>query len=117
MNIHFQYKGVTVEGEIKQFISKRIDGLEKFFSPDAKTFIDIERTRPSHKGDDLYYVSIRLEDGRFNYFTDDHRENIRKAFDHAYGELFRMVRNERSRTRALARKAGSRIRNIFTKKK
>jgi ribosome-associated translation inhibitor RaiA len=117
MNIHFQHKNVTLNDDLKQIISNRMKGMRKFFSPDVKAFIDVERTRSSNNGNDLYCVSIKLQDAQYNYFTDDYQENIRKAFDEAYGELFRMVRNERSRSRVLARRASARIKNMFRRRK
>ena len=117
MNVYFQYKNLTLNDDLKEIISNRMDGMNKFFSPDAKAFVDVQRTRSSNNGNDLYCVSIKLQDAKYNYFTDDYQESIRKAFDEAYAELFRMVRNERSRSRVLARRASARIKNMFRRRK
>lgn len=113
MNIYFQTHSLDVSDVEKQFISRRIEGLAKFFGQSTSVYIDIEKTRADQHGDDLYRVSIRIEDGPLHYYTEDYRETIRTSFDHAYGDMFRMVRNDRSRSRTLARRAGARIKKFF----
>lgn len=113
MNIFFQVRNLVLDENEKMFMARRIEGLHKFFSKDAHVYIDAERTRPDLHGDDLYRVSLRIQDGHYQYFTEDYLENVRKSFDHAYGEMFRMVRNDRSRSRTLARRARNKIKKIF----
>lgn len=113
MNIFFQVRNIDIDQSSKEGMANRMYGLNKFFSPDARAFIDVEKTRASHNGHDLYYVSIHLEDGKDRYFTEDYQENVRKSFDHAYGELFRIVRDDRSKSRSIAKKAGAQLKKIF----
>lgn len=113
MNIYFQTRNIEVPAHEKEFMANRMHGLDKFFSWDTHGYIDIEKTRASHHGRDLYYISIKIDDVDTHYFTEEYRENVRKAFDYAYGEIFRIVRDERSRSRTLMRKAGKQIKKIF----
>jgi len=117
MNIYFQAKNVEIHPNIKDTMANRMYGLNKFFSWDTNAYIDIERTRQSHHGHDLYYVSIKIDDAHNQYFTEEYKENVRKAFDHAYGDMFRVVRSHRSKSRNIARKAGSKIKRIFKRQK
>lgn len=113
MNIFFQTHNLEIDQAEKQFMSRRIEGLDKFFSPDASVYIDVERTRADQHGEDLYRTSIRIEDAKLHYYAEDFKESIRSSFDHAYGDIFRIIRNDRSRSRTLARKAGKRIKKFF----
>ena len=116
MNIYFQTKNLEVTQYEKNMMANRMYGLNKFFSWDTHAYIDIERTRSSQHGQDLYYVSIKIDDPQNQYFTEEYRENVRKAFDEAYGDMFRVVRSHRSKSRNLARRAGAHIKCILKRK-
>ena len=113
MNIFFQSRNLDLNEDSKRMMAQRMYGLDKFFSVYAKAFVNVEKTRASHHGHDLYYTSIHIEDGQARYFTEDYKESVRKSFDHSYGEIFRIIRDERSKSRTLTRKAGKVIKNIF----
>lgn len=113
MKVFFQARRIDISEYEKNFMANRMYGLNKFFTPHAHAYVDIERTNASHHGHDLYYVSIRITEPGAAYFTEEYRENVRKSFDHAYGEMFRIVSKDRSRSRNIARKAGQRIKNLF----
>lgn len=117
MEIFFQTQDIQINSYIKDHIAGRMYGLNKFFSSSAKAYIDIKKTRASNSGDDLYYVSVNIEDGKHQYFTEEYEENIRKAFDEAYQEMFRMVRNDRSKSRNLARKAQAQIKKLLRRRR
>lgn len=114
MNIFFQARNLALDLSSKEAMANRIYGLDKFFTIHAKCFIDVEKTRASHNGHDLYYTAIHIEDGAHRYFTEDYQDSVRKSFDHSYGEIFRIIRDDRSKSRRLARKAGSALKKIFT---
>ncbi|MCI5051192.1 MAG: HPF/RaiA family ribosome-associated protein [Candidatus Pacebacteria bacterium] len=117
MNIYFRAKDLNIPSESKQMMANRLFGLNKFFSYDTNAYVDVEQTHQSHHGHDLFYVSIKIDDPHNQYFTEEYRENIRSAFDHAYGDMFRVVRSHRSKSRNLARKAGQKIKRLFRKNK
>lgn len=117
MNIYFQAKNVEIQDDFKQFMAERMYGLNKFFSPHANAYVDMEKTHNSHNGNDLYYLSIKIDDPIQLYFVEEYRENLRKAFDHAYENSFRVVRNERKKTRSLARRASASLKRLFKKGK
>ncbi len=116
MQIFFKTRRVELYIDEKNFIARRIENLEKFFSPDAHAYIDVEQTRVSNSGDDLFYVSITIEDGKYNYFADEYGSDIRKAFDSSYGDIYRMIRNDRSKSRKLLRSTGRTIKRILIRR-
>lgn len=113
MNIFFQIKNVELPLSIKEHIANRLYGMNKFFTPHAQAYVDVEKTHPSNNGPDLYYTSIMIQDGAHKFFTEDWKEDIRKSFDHSYGELFSIVRNERSKSRSLLKRMGSKFKKIL----
>ena len=100
----------------EQFMARRIENLKKFFSPYVYVYIDIEQTKGGKLESDLFYVSIRVEDGALHYFVDEYQENLRKAFDHAFGDIFRVIRNDRSRSRRLLKSAGRGFKRVFKRR-
>lgn len=116
MQIFFQIKNLNINEHTKSFVANRLGGLAKFFSPQAHAYVDLEKTRASHNGRDLYYSAITIQDGPTQYFADEYKDDLRKSFDHAYSDVFRIVRNERSRSRTLFNRAGRKFKNIFKKK-
>jgi|AntAceMinimDraft_6_1070360.scaffolds.fasta_scaffold21331_2 ribosome-associated translation inhibitor RaiA len=113
MNIYFHTGNIDVHPYEKEYMANRMNGLDKFFRIGTHGYIDIEKTRASHHGTNLYYVSVVISDARIDYFTEEYSESIREAFDRSYGEIFRIIRDERSRSRTLIRKAGQQIKNLF----
>lgn len=113
MQIFFQTKKTEVNINDKNYMARRIEGLRKFFSEHAHAYVDLERTRASHHGHDLYYVSIRIEDGHYKYFAEEYQSDIRKSFDHAYGDIYRIIRNDRSKSRSMLKSAGQAFKKIL----
>ena len=117
MQIFFQAKKIELDRDEQDFMARRLENLAKFFSPHAHSYVDVEKTRASHNGQDLYYISIHIEDGAARYFVDGYQENIRKTFDSVYADLYRSIRNDRSKSRALLKSAGRKIKGMFTRRK
>lgn len=116
MQIFFQTKKTEVNTHDQDYMARRIDGMQKFFSPYAHVYIDLERTRASHHGDDLYHVSIKIEDGRYKYFSEEYKSNIRESFDYAYGDIYRIIRKDRSKSSTMLKSAGRAFKKIFQKR-
>ncbi len=116
MQIFFRTKKVDLQQHEKDFMVRRIEGLNKFFSPYAYVYIDVEKTKGQQKAPDLYYVSISIEDGKYQYFTEESQDSIRKAFDNAYGDMYRVIRKDRGKARAVLKSAGRRFKNLFRRK-
>ncbi len=113
MQIFFQTKKIEIHKEEKDFIAHRIEGLRKFFSPHAHSYIDIERTTAHNNAKELYYVSIRINDGEHKYFSEGHEGDIRTAFDDAYSDIYRIIRNDRSKSRSILKSAGRKFKNFI----
>jgi|AntRauTorckE6833_2_1112554.scaffolds.fasta_scaffold64027_2 ribosome-associated translation inhibitor RaiA len=117
MNIFFQTQHIEIDQAMKDFMASRLYGLQKFISKDSQIFVNAEKTRASHNGNDLYFISLSISDAQYRYYTEEYQQNIRKTFDNAYEEMVRIVRNDKRKERNLARRAGSRIKNLFRKKR
>lgn len=117
MNIFFQSQNMDLDPAMKDFMASRLYGLEKFFSEHAQLYVNVEKTRSSHNGDDLYHISLQVDDGKYRYYTDESQENVRKAFDDVYDEMFRIVRDDKKKERSLARRAGAHLKKLFRRKK
>ena len=117
MQIFFQTKKIELNDYNREYMARRVEGLRKFFSPHAHAYIDLERTRADHNGRDLYYVSLRIEDGRHRYFVEEYQDDIRKSFDHAYGNIYRVIRDDRSKSRALLKSAGRMFKRMVRRRR
>lgn len=117
MRIFFKNKNTDIPAHLETFMANRIDGIAKFFADDAHAYVDVEKTSNSHNGNDLFYVSIRLRDGGQEFFTEEYADDVRKAFDRAYAENYRIIRKQRGRLRDVSRKAGSHLKKIFRRGK
>jgi ribosome-associated translation inhibitor RaiA len=116
MNIFFQTRNMDVSQKLRDIMANRLYGLSKFLSTDAQVFVSVEKTRASQSGDDLFYVSLNIEDGSERYFTEEYADDVRNSFDQSYREIFRIIRDERGRSRNLARRAGARLKKLFRRK-
>ncbi len=117
MQIYFHTPYIQLDPKFKDHVARRLEGLLKFFSEDVRAYVDIESTNGQHRGDDIFYCSIKLESSGQVYFTEEYQSSIRISFDHSYGEMFRVVRSDRSRSRRLGRRAAQKIKRIFKRHK
>lgn len=117
MHTSFQTRNLTLDLNQTSSMEERVQDLKKFFSDNAHTYIDVEKTRNRQNGDDLYHVSIQIEDGKFRYFTEAYEEDVRSAFDRSFNEMRRMVREDKSKLRDLTRRAGLQLKKLFRRKK
>ena len=81
----------------------------------ARNAYQPEKTHPHNHGDDVYHTSIRISEGKHNYFADEYRESILASFDYAYQDIFRIIRNDRSKSRKLSRRLGAQLKRMFKK--
>jgi ribosome-associated translation inhibitor RaiA len=113
MHIFFQTKKIELDRDEQDFMAHRVEGLAKFFTPETHTYIDVEKTRSSHNGEDLFYIAIHVKEGAVRYFVDGYHENVRKTFDNVYADLYRSIRNDRSKSRELLKAAQRKIKGFF----
>ena len=116
MQIFFQTRKMELSPDEKAFMARRIEGLNKFFSHYAHAYIDVEKTRGGRNGDDLYYTSIRIDDAPHHYFAEEYQADVRKSFDNAYADLYRIIRKDRSKAQRIMKSAGRRFKNLFRRK-
>ena len=118
MQIYFADRKIELTEDDKLFMIRRLEGLEKFFKgAEPKFFVTIEKDYGNLHGEDLYRASLKIVDGTQNYFSEDKGEDVRKAFDEAYRDLFRIVRKDRARAQALMRSAGRFVKSIIRGKR
>jgi ribosome-associated translation inhibitor RaiA len=113
MYILFQTKNITLSSYDEDSMARKIENLSKFFMPDVHIYIDIDYTRGGHFEKDVYYVSLRIDSAKTQYFADEYQETLRFAFDSAFGDIFRMIRNDRSRSRQLFTRASRQFKKTF----
>lgn len=116
MNILFRSKNIELQPEHENFMARRLENLGKFFSPHVHIYVDVNQTRGGHLGSHLFYVSIHIEDGKTVYFADEYEENFQKSFNKTFGDIFRIIRNDRSKSRRLLKTTGRGFKKIFKNK-
>ncbi len=116
MNIFFQTQHIEVQQSAKDTMAQKMYSIQRLLSPYAKAFVDIQKTRASHNGRDLYSVSITIEDGKHHYFAQEYHEEVKTTFDRAFADISRQVREEKSKTRSLTRRAGASLKRLFRRK-
>ena len=117
MHIYFHTPHIQLDPDFKDHVARRLEGLSKFFPEEARAYVDIEMANGQHRGNDICYTSIKIESAGYVYFTEEYQSSIRISFDHAYGEIFRIIRSDRSRSRRLGRRAAQKIKRIFKRQK
>ncbi len=113
MQIFFHTKEVELDEREEKHIRERLEKLNKFFSPSVQYYVNLEKTRGDLKGDDLYEASIKVDDPPHHYFADDRKDSVLKAFDAAYNDLFRLIRKDRGKARAMLKAAGRKIKKML----
>ncbi|MDP2856190.1 MAG: ribosome-associated translation inhibitor RaiA [bacterium] len=97
MNINLKATSVVLTPETKEYINKRIQGLEKFLKRlDEKGAVELQMevaqtTKHHQKGDDLYYAEINLKLPKETLRVEAESIDLHSAIDEVHEDLKRQI--------------------------
>jgi ribosomal subunit interface protein len=115
MKINIKTTVLDLTPAISDYVEKRFEAIEKFFSDDSTAQFDIElaRTTNHHKNGDIFRAEIHIVAKGVNTYASAEKEDLYIAIDTVRDEVLRKVKSSNEKHRSLVRRGGARIKNII----
>lgn len=120
MRINEKGTNIQITGEIKNYLYKKLEHLEKFIDPaDESVLCDVELGRISrhHKNGDVFRAEINLHIAGKNLRAEAEKEELFAAIDVAKDEMVRELKVNKDKKVSLLKKGGSVIKSIIKEDK
>jgi putative sigma-54 modulation protein len=111
-------KGVNMEitAEIRDYLYKKLDHVEKFLDPNDQSILcDIELGKISnhHNKGDVFRTEINLHMAGKNLRAESEMEDIFASIDIAKDEIVREIQSNKDRKVSLMKRGGAKIKNLI----
>jgi len=114
MRTNIKATGITLTPSISDYIEKKINMLEKFFSgEEVLVNVEVGRTTKHHKSGDIFRAEIHLTAGGEEYYSVAETEDLYAAIDEVKDEIVHKLTSSRRKTYHLLRRGGAQIKNLL----
>lgn len=116
MNINIQGTHIELTDSIRDYLDKRIAGLDKMVdseTAEANAQVELGRTSSHHKSGDVFRAEINITvEGKYLRAVSE-KEDLYSAIDDMKDEIFREVKKHKDRHRSLVRRGSHRMKNMM----
>lgn len=114
MKINIKATGISLTPSISDYINKKVEMLEKFFSGE-ETLVNVEvgRTTRHHKSGDIFRAEIRINLGGQEYYAVSETEDLYAAIDEVKDEIVQELTKKRKKYFHLFKRGGAQIKNLL----
>ena len=116
MNIQIKTTGgFSLTPSIKEYVDKRIAGLEKFLNNDPTAFcsVDLSRTTAHHKNGDIFRAEIRIVAKNRDLYASSEKTDLYLAIDTTRDEIARKLASLKEKRISFVRRGGAKVKNII----
>jgi ribosomal subunit interface protein len=115
MNITLQTTNLEATPAITQYVTSKLQGLEKLIEKEASARADIEIGRPSmhHKSGVIFRAEINLSVGKTRLRAVCERDDLYAAIDGMRDEIIEEYRSHKDKKISGIKKGGSKIKKII----
>jgi ribosomal subunit interface protein len=116
MKIDLKTTNMSVTPDIKDYLDKKLEALEKLIDPNDTSVscqVELGKTSNHHKSGDIYRAEINLmKDGK-QFRAVAEQETIMAAMDEAKDEIVRELKSFKSKQMSLVRRGGAAIKDMI----
>lgn len=117
MNINIKATNMSLNPDVKEYIEKKLDHIEKkLIDPnDTSAICDVEvgKTSKHHQKGDVFRAEFNLNVSGNFHRAESTQNNLYAAIDEAKDELFRSLRSKKKKSKDLSRKGMLRIKKLI----
>lgn len=115
MNINIKATGITLTEAISDYVSKRMESVEKLLGNDTTVQCDIELAKVSnhHKQGEIFSAEIHIVAKDTNLFVRTSKEDLYAAIDAVRDDMLREVKNNKGKKMSRMRRGGAYIKNMM----
>lgn len=116
MNINIKGTSVDLTPEVKEYILKRINGLEKFFKGNAEDSTNVLfeiAKRGGQKSGDIFHADCLIESLGEKFYASADKEDAFQAVDEIKDTLFREISRNKNKKWDVFYKGARKIKDIM----
>ncbi len=98
---------------IKEYIEKRINTLNKFFSNDTELYVEVGKTSLHHKNGDYYKAEISMKSGEGSFFAVSEKENLYTAIDAVKDEISNLIKRNKDKKQTLFKRGAKSVKKMI----
>ena len=116
MNINIKATSLELTPEVKEYILKRINGLEKFFKGNDKNSTNVLfeiAKRGGQKSGDIFHADCLIESLGEKFYASADKEDIFQAVDEIKDTLFREISRNKNKKWDMFYKGARKVKEIM----
>jgi ribosomal subunit interface protein len=115
MKINAKGTNMKLTSDIKDYLFKKIESLQKFLSKTDETIlfdVEIGKISKHHKNGDVFRTEINLRIAGKNLRAESEMDDIFASIDMAKDEMARELKTNKEKKVSLLKKGGAKIKNL-----
>lgn len=115
MNINIKTTSVTLTPAIQEYVSKRLEKINKLLADDPTAQCDIElaKTTEHHNKGDIFRAEIHIVAAGKNLYAANEKADLYAAIDAVKDEILREIQASKGKRISLIRRSGARVKNMI----
>ena len=112
MNINIKTSGITLTDAISEYVSKRLDSIQKLIKDEAaQCDVELGKTTSHHRNGDIFRAEIHIVGKDTNIYVTSEKEDLYAAIDAVRDEAARELTSSKDRKQSLIRRGGAKLKN------
>ncbi len=114
MNINIKATNIELTSAIKNYVEKKIGGLEKFVDANTQAFVEIGKTTKHHRTGNVYRAEVQMQiPGRDSVRVEVNNNDLYAAIDIARVETKEKLVQTKEKRKSLIRQGAKFIKKII----
>ncbi len=115
MNTNIKTTNISLTDAIAEYVSKRLEKIEKIVGDDTSVQCDIElaRTTAHHNKGDIFKAEAHIVGAGLNIFHASEKEDLYAAIDEMRDAVLRELKSHRSKNMSSIRRGGAAVKNMM----
>jgi putative sigma-54 modulation protein len=114
MQINLQGKNIELTEEIKDYVFKKVNTLEKFFSGmEAQADFEVLKTTNHHKAGEIFQASCKITAAGEVFYGESNDEDLHRSIDAVRETLFREITKNKDKRQTLYKRGASSVKKML----
>lgn len=113
MNINIKGTQIELTDAIRDYVTKRVESLEKFIKDDSATvYVEVGKTTHHHKNGDFFKAEFDIRMSGQKFFASSEKEDLYSAIDDAKEDISRAMTYQKDKKENLYRRGARSVKKM-----
>lgn len=118
MNINIKGTSITLTPDIRDYVMKKLESVNKFFAHDSTAMCDIELAKSTgHQKGDIFKAEVHITAKGVDLYASAEESSLFQAIDVVKDEIIGETRSMKSKKLSLLKRSGGKIKDLLRKLK